>query len=130
MNSHNVIKHRSSHRRCSIKKHVLKIHKTHRKTPVPEPPFLTKLQAASGFINKETLLQVFSCEFCKIFNNTFFKDNTGQLLLKATFLVLNFTVSKKTQYQNNQSLPKTSVNSIRYFNRGTLDVILTYSRHS
>ena len=34
--------------------------------------FLIKLQAlASNFIKKETLAQVFSCEFCEISKNTF-----------------------------------------------------------
>ena len=30
---------------------------------------------ASNFINKETLAQVFSCEFCEIFKNTFFTEH-------------------------------------------------------
>ena len=33
--------------------------------------FLIKLQALGLFIKKETLAQVFSCEFCEIFKNTF-----------------------------------------------------------
>ena len=37
----------------------LEICKIHRKTPVPE------------FFNKETLVQVFFCEFCEISKNTF-----------------------------------------------------------
>ena len=37
----------------------LEIRKIHRKTPVPE------------FFNKETLVQVFFCEFCEISKNTF-----------------------------------------------------------
>ena len=40
--------------------------------------FLTKLQAeaeACNFINKETLAQVFSCEFCDIWKNTFFIEH-------------------------------------------------------
>ena len=39
--------------------------KIHRKTPVPE----------SLFSKKETLAQVFSCEFCKIPKNTFFTEH-------------------------------------------------------
>ena len=36
--------------------------------------FLIKLQASDlQFIKKETLAQVFSCEFCEIFKNNFFK---------------------------------------------------------
>ena len=30
---------------------------------------------ACNFINKETLAQVFSCEFCEIFKNTFFTEH-------------------------------------------------------
>ena len=30
---------------------------------------------ACNFINKESLAQVFSCEFCEIFKNTFFKEH-------------------------------------------------------
>ena len=32
-------------------------------------------EKASAFIKKETLAQVFSCEFCKIFKNTFFTEH-------------------------------------------------------
>ena len=42
-------KHRSSHRRCSVKKMLIEISQ-----------------------NSQTLVQVFSCEFCKASNNTFF----------------------------------------------------------
>ena len=38
--------------------------------------FLIKLQAeACNFIKKETLAQVFSCQFCKISKNTFFLEH-------------------------------------------------------
>ena len=36
--------------------------------------FLIKLEAEAGFIKKETLAQVFLCEFCEIFKNTFFTE--------------------------------------------------------
>ena len=36
--------------------------------------FLIKLQA-SDFIKNETLVQVFSCEFCESFKNTFFTEH-------------------------------------------------------
>ena len=40
-----------------------------------ESPFLIKLQAsACNFIKKETLAQVFSCEFCEIYKNTFITE--------------------------------------------------------
>ena len=44
--------------------------------------FLTKLQAQTcNFIKKETLAQLFSCEFCEISTNTFFTEH--QLLLSC-----------------------------------------------
>ena len=46
--------------RCSVKKVLLVISQNSRKTPVPESLF-----------KKETLAQVFSCEFCEISRNTF-----------------------------------------------------------
>ena len=64
-----------------------KFRKTHIKTPVPEslfnkvaglsPATLLKkrLCESCNFIQKDTLAQVFSCEFCKIFKNTFFTEH-------------------------------------------------------
>ena len=46
-------------KRCSQK-----FHKIHRKKSAPEPQ-------ACNFIKKETLTQVFSCEFCEICKDTF-----------------------------------------------------------
>ena len=65
--------------RCSVKKDALKFFcKTHRQASVTESLFLIKLQAkACNLIKKETLVQVFSFEFCEIFNNTFFLLNTS-----------------------------------------------------
>ena len=58
---------RSSHRRCSIKKGVLRnFVKFARKHPC---------QSLFNFIKKDTLVQVFSCEFCEIFKNTFFIEH-------------------------------------------------------
>ena len=54
---------RSSRPEVLYEKGVLRnFAKNHRKTPVPK---------AYNFIKKETLVQVFSCEFCKISKNTF-----------------------------------------------------------
>ena len=39
----------------------------------------------NNFIIKETLAQVFSCEFCQIFKNTFF---TEHLRVSASILVI------------------------------------------
>ena len=56
-----------------FKKGVLRnFRKINRKTPVPESLFKIKLQAdACNFIKRETLAQVFSCEFCEISKNNF-----------------------------------------------------------
>ena len=44
--------------------------------------FLTKLQASAGnFIKKETLAQMFSCEFCEISKNLFIIEHLWWLLL-------------------------------------------------
>ena len=49
-----------------------KFHKNHRKTPVPESLFLKSCRSeACNFIKKETLAQVFSCEFYEISKNTY-----------------------------------------------------------
>ena len=45
---------RSNHQRCSVKKVA---------------------GGACNFIKKETLAQVFSCEFCEISKNTFFREH-------------------------------------------------------
>ena len=77
------INHKSSHLRCSVESCSLKCYKIHRKTPAPEPP-------AYNFIQKETLAQVFSCEFCEISKNTFSTEH-----LWATASVITWTTSQK-----------------------------------
>ena len=48
---------------------------------------LIKLQAsACNFIKKETPLQVFSCEFCKIFKNTVFTEHLRATASVGLFL--------------------------------------------
>ena len=66
-------KNRSSHRIYSEK--FRKIHK--KKTCAR----VTGLRTVN-FIEKETLAQVFPCEFCKISKNNFLQNTSGQLLLK------------------------------------------------
>ena len=85
---------RSSHRRCSIKKGFLRNFAkfTGKHLCRPEP---------CNFIKKETLAQVFSCEFCEISKNTLFTEHLRtttsfsfitQINLKATFH-LSFSLS-------------------------------------
>ena len=56
----------------------LKFRKIYWKTPLTVS-FTLKLQ--KNFIEKETLAEVISCEFCKIFKNTFFTEHLRWLLL-------------------------------------------------
>ena len=79
---------RNSHRRCSIKKAVIKnFSKFTGKHLRLSLSFLKKLLqgSACNFINKEFLAQVFSCEFWKIFKNTSLAS--GQVLLTV---IINF----------------------------------------
>ena len=56
---------------CSVKKVFLEISANSQENTFARVPFLIKLQAlACNFIKRETLAQVLSCEFCKIFKNT------------------------------------------------------------
>ena len=60
-------------------------HGIHRKTPVPE-----SRPEACNFIKKETLTQVFSCQFCEIFKNTFLTEHlrvTASHETRKTFLI-------------------------------------------
>ena len=51
-----------------------------------------KILKACNFFKKETLILVFSCEFCKVFKNPFFKDT-----LKTSD---NFKTSNKSVWSN------------------------------
>ena len=56
--------------------------------------FLIKLQA----IKKETLVQVLSCESCKISKNTFFIERLWWLLLQRHSLIRSFGKDLKQRY--------------------------------
>ena len=62
---------RSSHLRCSVKEVFLEISQNAQENTCVRASLLIKLQACN-FIKKETLTQVFSCEFCEIFKSNFF----------------------------------------------------------
>ena len=58
--------------RCSVKKVLLEISQNSQENTYARVSFLIKLHAsACNFIKKETLAQLFSCEFCDISKNTF-----------------------------------------------------------
>ena len=59
--------------RCSVEKVFLEISQNSQESTCVRVSFLIKLQAlACNFIKKETLVLVFSCEFCEISKNPFF----------------------------------------------------------
>ena len=64
------------------------------KTPVP---FLIKLQASFSinYIEKETLVQVFSSDFCEIFKNIFFYRTPPVAASKKILNVLESTEFKE-----------------------------------
>ena len=78
---------------CVLSKNVfLKFRKIHKKTHVPGSLFA--MPQACNFIKKETLAQVFSCEFSEIFKSTFFIEHLWWLLLsfcKANHVDCNWT---------------------------------------
>ena len=85
---------RSSHRRCSRKKRVLKVFcKIYRKALVLE-----------SFL-KETPTQMFSCEFCKIFKNIAFQNTSGRVLLYFIISISKYynrmSNNNHTQYRYN-----------------------------
>ena len=60
---------KNSHQRCSVKKSVL------RNFAKFIGKHLCQRLAACNFIKKGTVAQVFSCEFCEIFKNTYFTEH-------------------------------------------------------
>ena len=64
------------HRRCSKKKGVLKNFSKFKGKHLCQSLVFNKVEACN-FIKKETMAQVFFCEFCKNFKNTFFSKNTA-----------------------------------------------------
>ena len=70
------------HQRCSIKKAFLKIPPNSQKNTCAGFSFSIKLYASDlQLMKKKILKQVLSCEFRKIFKNTFFKEQFRWLLV-------------------------------------------------
>ena len=90
----NYLKFRSRHRRCSVRKGVLRNFAKFTGKHLCQSLFFNKVAALrlATLLIKETLAQVFSCEFCEISNNTFFTEYSGRLLLKG--INLNLMISK------------------------------------
>ena len=78
---------RSRHQRCSIKNLFLKTSQYSQENTCARASFLLKLYASTcNFIKKETLAQVFSSKFCRIFKNILFIEysHTGDCLCVVT----------------------------------------------
>ena len=77
---------RSSRQRCSIKKLLIKISQYSQENTYVG--FVAGL-ISCNFIKKKTPTQVFSCEYCEIFKNSFFMEHIWWLLLSlGTFLIV------------------------------------------
>ena len=84
---------RSSHRRCSVRKGVFRdFAKFTGKYPC-QSLFFNKVVDLSPatLLKKETLAQVFSCEFCKISTNTFLKEHLWVTASEHYFLNILFS---------------------------------------
>ena len=82
---------RSSRPEEFCKKVFLEISKDSQENTCARVSFLIKLQAACNFIKKETLAQVFSCEFCEISKNTYSYRTT--LMAASAFSNIFFLLS-------------------------------------
>ena len=79
--------------RCSIKKGVIRNFAKIKGKHLCQSLFFNKVAGgACNFIKKETLAQVFSCEFCEISKNTFFTEHLWATASENSFVVdVNFT---------------------------------------
>ena len=76
---------RSNHQWCSIEIGVLKTFTKFTGKQLCQSLFFNKgvdLRPATS-LKKEILVQVFSCEFCEIFNNTFFTEHLRAIASKC-----------------------------------------------
>ena len=74
---------RSSHQRCSIKKVFLEISQNSQESTCARVSFLLKRLWLWDFIKKETLTQVFSCNFVKFLRTPFLTEHLRWLLLNV-----------------------------------------------
>ena len=104
---------KSSHRRCSVKKGVLKKVANFTGKHLCRGLFLIKLQAFRfATLLKETPTLVFYCEICEIFKNTYFEEflPTTAYVVPSSWLSLSpfFSVQAQTEMAKewgSESLP-------------------------
>ena len=117
---------RSSRRRCSVKKVFVKISQNLQENTCVWVSFLIKsflkktmTQEACNFIKKETLTQVFSCEFCEISKKTFF-HRTSPVAVSVTFVNLWNTFLFVTYHLTPTDKVESSVCLLKYQSLGPL----------
>ena len=102
-----LLKQSTSHPEVLCKKGILKNFTKFTGKHLCQSLFLNKIVGQSPVCNpikKKTMTQVFSCEFCEIFKNTFFKENLWitasvlQFLMRTTLPELK-VVSKNTFFK-------------------------------
>ena len=89
-------KYRNSHQSCSIKKGVLRNFAKFTGKSLCQIIFSIKLQVSglrpATLLKKEVLAQVFPCEFCKIFKNTFFTEHVWATAFAHVMNLLLFLI--------------------------------------
>ena len=84
---------RNSHQRCSVKKGVIRYFTEFKGKHLSQSLFFNTVAGAYNCIKKETLAQVFSCEFCEIFKNTFCTEHLRTTAPEVFFKFLNVFIS-------------------------------------
>ena len=77
---------------CSMKKVSLENSQNSQENTCASESFLIKLPQAWNFIKKDSLAQVFSCEFCEIYKNTFFYRRPPVAASECMKFVQNSTI--------------------------------------
>ena len=82
-------------RTCSVKHLFLEMSQNSQENTCAKVSFLIKLQASvCSFVKRETLAQVFSCEFCKISKNTFSYRTPSVAVFKIIYSYFEVYISE------------------------------------
>ena len=95
--------------KCSVKKVFLKIFQNSKESTCARVSFLTKLQASALYlqlIKKETLVQVFYCEFCEISKNTFFTEHHWATASVRAIDDTHIKIAKSNKYYSYDNIRK------------------------
>ena len=100
-----ILPNRNSHQRFSIRKDVLKNFTKFTEKHPCQSLFFNKIAGlrpeVCNFIKQETLAQVFFCEFCEIFKNTYFTEHLWVTTShQRRWRILNFLMFSKEKSKN------------------------------